>query len=236
MIRGNFLNEAERNEFRSLLRRQNEKHGVARRANALLLLDQGLSFEQVCAVLFLDDETVRQWYKTYTEKGSEALFRYNYTGKKARLKREQEELLSQELEANIYRSTGAICNYIEKNFGEIYSHSGCTKLLHRLDFEYKKPKPLPKLPSQEVQQEFIIKYEQLLNSLMPDEAVYFADAVHPEYQVKPAFGWFKKQKGAPIAIKTTPCRERLNIHGAINLENFHVPFVTADRINTNRPN
>ena len=104
--------------------------------------------------------------------------------------------------------------------------------MHRLNFEYKKPKPLPKLPSEEIQREFIRKYEQLLNDLMPDEVVYFADAVHPEYQVKPAFGWFKKQKGAPIAIKTTPSRERLNIHGAINLENFHVPFVTADRINS----
>jgi len=30
-----------------------------------------------------------------------------------------------------------------------------------------------------------------MTELGVDEAVYFADAVHPEYQTKPAFGWVK---------------------------------------------
>ena len=36
-----------------------EGHGVARRANALLLLDDGMSCAQIAKVLFLDDDTVR---------------------------------------------------------------------------------------------------------------------------------------------------------------------------------
>ena len=56
-----------------------------------------------------------------------------------------------------------------------------------------------------------------------DEAVYFADAVHPEYQTKPAFGWVKA--GSNPAVQTTAGRGRVNIHGALNLETFDTPFV-----------
>ena len=36
--------------------------------------------------------------------------------------------------------------------------------------------------------------------LLDDKAVYFVDAVHPEYQSKPAFGWVKK--GTNPTLKT----------------------------------
>jgi hypothetical protein len=64
-------------------------------------------------------------------------------------------------------------------------------------------------------------YENMLNSLTDDEAVYFADAVHPEYQSKPAFGWVKK--GINPTLKTTSGRARVNIHGALNRETFDTP-------------
>ena len=154
----------------------------------------GMPFEEVSAVLFLDDETVRRWHALYVEEGSEALFRHDYKGKKPNLSREQETLLSEHVATNVYHATGPICQYIEETFGVTYTHSGCCKLLRRLDFEYKKPKPLPNLPPEAEQQAFIEKYEKLLNGLGHDEVVYFADAVHPEYQVKASHGWFKKQK------------------------------------------
>ncbi len=62
-----------------------------------------------------------------------------------------------------------------------------------------------------------------MNDLSEDEAVYFADAVHPEYQTKPAYGWVKA--GSNPAVPTTAGRGRVNIHGALNLETFDAPFV-----------
>ena len=59
--------------------------------------------------------------------------------------------------------------------------------------------------------------------LLDDEAVYFADAVTPEYQSKPAFGWVKK--GTNPTLKTTAGRARVNIHGALNLETFDTPLI-----------
>ena len=63
----------------------------------------------------------------------------------------------------------------------------------------------------------------LINGLQADEAVYFADAVHPEYQTRPAFGWVRR--GTNPVVKTTAGRGRVNIHGAVNLENFDTPFI-----------
>ena len=62
-----------------------------------------------------------------------------------------------------------------------------------------------------------------MRELPADEAVYFADAVHPEYQSKPAFGWVKA--GSNPAVLSTAGRGRVNIHGAVNLETFDTPFV-----------
>ena len=66
-------------------------------------------------------------------------------------------------------------------------------------------------PDAAKQAEFITFYENMLNALPANEAVYFANAVHPEHQRKPAFGWVKK--GENPALKTTAGRGQLNIHG-----------------------
>ena len=80
----------------------------------------------------------------------------------------------------------------------------------RLDFVYRKPRKLPKVADEERQAKFIADYEKLVNGLEDDEAVYFADAVHPEYQNKPSFGWMKRESN--VAVKTNTGRRRVNIH------------------------
>ena len=73
MIRANFLTAADRLELLLCVKRQREDHGVARRANALLLLDVGMSCSQIAKVLFLDDDTVRSWHKQYLAENREAV-------------------------------------------------------------------------------------------------------------------------------------------------------------------
>ncbi|MDZ7710395.1 MAG: helix-turn-helix domain-containing protein [Roseovarius sp.] len=65
MIRPGFLSCADRLELEARVRSQREDHGVARRANAILLLDDGESCAQIAKFLYLDDDTIRGWYKTY---------------------------------------------------------------------------------------------------------------------------------------------------------------------------
>ena len=63
---------------------------------------------------------------------------------------------------------------------------------------------------------FIKSYEALLNQLPANEAVMFADAVHPTHAARTVGCWAPKD--IPVAITQSSGRERLNIHGAIDLE------------------
>ena len=223
MIRPGFLSSSERRTLEACVRRQREDHGVARRANAILLLDDGQSCVQIAKFLYLDDDTIRGWYKTYREAGWDALSIDGWKGGQARMTSVQEAELCAWLDGRFCRSVAPIIAHIAAQYGLEYSHSGCLKLLARLGFEYRKPKGLPRVAPAEKQAEFIALYERLLNGLDDDEAVYFADAVHPEYQTKPSYGWVKV--GSNPAVTTTSGRGRVNIHGALNLETFDAPFV-----------
>jgi transposase len=229
MIRSHFLNARQRDELEQIVRRPSEDHGVARRANAILLLDDGKSCARIAEFLYLDDDTIRGWYKHYQSGGWDELEMFDWKGSKPHLNTAQSDELSGWLEGRLCRDTNEIRAHIEKSFGVRYSHSGSIKLLHRLGFEYKKPKPLPRVADEGAQQDFIDRYEDLLRRLPADEAVYFADAVHPEYQVRPAYGWIKR--GSLTAVKTTSGRKRVNIHGALCLENFDAPFVEVLKVN-----
>ena len=228
MIRPGFLSPAARRELVSCVRSQREDHGIARRANAILLLDDGKSCQAIAEFLYLDDDTIRGWYKAYSESGWDALSVDGWKGGQSRMTADHEAALCDWLKDRFCRSTVEIRSHISQAFSLHYSHSGCIKLLARLGFEYRKPKGLPRVASAEKQAAFIDMYEQLLNGLGADEAIYFADAVHPEYQTKPAFGWIKA--GSNPAVTTTAGRGRVNIHGALNLETFDAPFVEPSTV------
>ncbi|MBD3805256.1 MAG: IS630 family transposase [Thioclava sp.] len=66
------------------------------------------------------------------------------------------------------------------------------------------------------QQAFIEAYGALLNGLPADEAVLFADAVHPTHAARPVGCWAPKEM--KVALDQSSGRERLNIHGAVDLE------------------
>ena len=229
MISSCFLSAFERKELLGCINRQTEEHGVARRAAALLHLDDGKSYAYVAEALFIDDDTVRVWHKQYQTGGWDLVASNDWQGGQSRMTAAQEAALIAWLEGRVCRSVAEVRAYIAAEFGIHYAHSGCVKLLRRLGFEYRKPKAVPRVADPEEQAEFIAFYTQLIKYLQPDEAIYFADAVHPEHQSKPAFGWFKK--GSNPALKTTARPERVNIHAALNLENFDTPLVAPATVN-----
>ena len=61
MIRPNFLSATNRLELEQCLRRHREEYGIARRANAILLLDKGKPCAEIAEFLYLDDDTIRGW-------------------------------------------------------------------------------------------------------------------------------------------------------------------------------
>ncbi len=229
MIRGQFLTASERQHLLSLVRRPSGQHGPARRAHAILLLDDGLSVPEVARVLYVDDDTVYQWHQRWTSGGVGRLTDFGWKGSLPRLSAPQEIDLVKALMARVFISTSEIIALVEKRFSIAYSRSGMIKLLARLGFEYKKPKALPRLPTVQAQQAFVAEYSRLLSRLGANDQVVFLDAVHPEYQSRPAHGWIKK--GDPVAILRTAGRQRLNLHGAINLESGLCQIVEGETVN-----
>ena len=67
MIRSGFLSREEHATLIELARDGAVTHRLARRANALVLLDDGLSCEQIAKVLLLDDDTIRRWHGPFAE-------------------------------------------------------------------------------------------------------------------------------------------------------------------------
>ena len=59
MTQPGFLSSSERLELEACLRRQSEDHGIARRANAVLLLDDGESCAQAAKCFYMCDDTTR---------------------------------------------------------------------------------------------------------------------------------------------------------------------------------
>src|SRR5213078_4170176 len=109
--------------------------------------------------------------------------------------------------------------------GVSYTRSALVKLLARLELEYRKPQVIPRKLDPAKQQAFIEAYEKLLNSLGDDEAVLFADAVHPTHAARPAGCWAPSQE--KLAIEQTSGRQRINIHGAIDLETGQTRMIEA---------
>jgi transposase len=226
MIRGGFLGQEDRNKLIALARDGSAASRLTRRANALVLLDHGWSCQEVAGALLLNDDTIRGWLKLFEQRGIEGLTSFDMGGSASFLNATQEDALKVFVSATLPRSTRHVGAWIEQEFGLVYeSRSGLIALLHRLGLEYHKPSAIPRKLDAEKQKAFIESYEKLLNSLGDNEAVLFADAVHPTHAARPVGCWAPKQE--KLAIEQTSGRQRINIHGAIDLETGQTRMIEA---------
>lgn len=79
-----------------------------------------------------------------------------------------------------------------------------------------KPKVISCKLDREKDVAFIKLYEGLLNQLASDKAALFGDAVNPIHAVPPVGRW--SSQDTPVAVAQSSGRDRLKIHGAIDLE------------------
>ena len=93
----------------------------------------------------------------------------------------------------------------------------------------KNPKPCQKNLDPQKQKTFIDHYNDLSKHLSEDEVIVFADAVHPAYAVKAVGCWSPKDQ--KIAVEQTSGRERINFHGAINLETGQTKIIETLTVN-----
>ncbi len=229
MIRGGFLTGEDRGKLVALARDGSAAARVTRRANAVVLLDGGWSAQEVADALLMNDDTIRGWHKLFEQRGIEGLASFDMGGSAGFLSAAQEHALQAFVGTTLPRSTRQIGAYIEREFGLVYqSRSGLIALLHRLELEYHQPEVISRKLNVDKQKEFIENYDKLLNSLGANEAVLFADAVHPTHAARPVGCWAPKQDN--LAIEQTSGRQRINIHGAIDLETGKTRMIEVETV------
>ena len=123
-------------------------------------------------------------------------------------------------------------DHIQKTYSISYSTIGVTKLLHRLGFVYKKPKVIPAKADREKQEAFIAMYKQTKEQLGVTDGLYFLDATHPTHNTTLSYGWILKGKANDKFVKTTSGRKRLNLNGALNINDKTAIVLEEKTINT----
>lgn len=158
-------------------------------------------------------------------------------GSDSHLSEEQASELITYLTDNLLPTTQAIIALVDELCGVRYTVAGMTKWLHRNGFSYRKPAGIPHKFSAEAQKVFMDTYEKLKQEAGDDEPILFIDGVHPTQGTKLAYGWMPAGEKAHV-VKTTGSRTRLNIMGALNLNNIGSTvfreYDTIDSLNTCR--
>lgn len=186
------------------------------RYTILLMLDDGLTFEQVSRFLGISGKTVQRVVELFKESGIDGVSTLNYKGRSPYLSEKQEHILRKELRGYLHKDTKEIQRFIERRFKIQMTRSAIAVMLHRIGFVYKKTKVLPGKANGAEQKRFASKIIRLKSRLTTDETLYFIDGVHPTYNTRAAFGWIEKGKDYHMPSNTG--RQRLNINGAMNGE------------------
>jgi transposase len=191
----------------------------AYRINAVILLGRGRTPAEVAEALLLDADTVREYYKRYQAGGIEELLRMSFVGSEALLDAGQLAELDTHLRRHLYQTAEAVARYVAQRWHVHYSVSGMSAVLRRLGYCYKKAKLEPgKHPPAEVQEAFVEKYQKLKENKEAGAVIYFMDATHPQHNPALGRGWIKR--GHTFSLASNTGRQRLNINGAINVEDL----------------
>lgn len=201
----------------------------ADRIKTILFLNEGFSYQQTAKLLMLDETTIRRYEKEFKKGGIDQLVEDNYSGSESFLTVSEQQTLTLYLREHTLKTVKEITCYVEQTCGQKYSIEGMTHLLHKLGFSYKKTKIIPGKLDPEKQEAFKEKYQQLKKNLSPEDKIYFLDASHPAHNNQASYGWIFK--GEDKWVKTNTGRKRVNINGALNLDDLTVITRLEETIN-----
>lgn len=187
---------------------------ICDRIKAVLLCSEGWSTKMIAQALRLHETSIVRHIDDYVNKKK---LKPENGGSQSYLSIEQTARIVNHLEKHTYRYSYQIIDYIWETCEIRFSISGLNKWLHQNGFSYKQPKRVPHKFDAEKQAKFIEEYNTLKSQLI-DETILFMDAMHPTQATKVSCGWIKKRHDK--AIETTGSRTRLNIIGAVNLNNI----------------
>ncbi|HHB95292.1 MAG TPA: IS630 family transposase [Campylobacterales bacterium] len=224
----NFLSQKEK----EILKKYHKEVGsrkLADRIKTILMLNDGYSYSQISEILLIDDTTGRKYFKVYVEKGVDELLVMRYEGRDSKLSGIQLYILSKHIEENIIKDAKEIQSYIKEQFNVEYSEKYIPKLVSTLGYSYKKTTLVPSKADEKRQLEHVEMYEMIKEAKDEEDVMLFADGAHPTHNSNPIRCYIKK--GESKAIPSNSGRERVNIHGAINIEDMDITYQLPTTIN-----
>jgi len=210
------LDDTNRQRLRQLQKTESAKRDYVK-ITVIIMLDQGFDSDQTALALGIDHTTVYRYAQTYRSLGPQDYLGDAYQGWWGRLDSQQLGQLQAELRRGFYTSAQAVAAWLESTFSVQYHPQGLAKLLHRLGFSYKKTTLVAPQADPLKQAEFVAQLDQQIGQLTEDEVVYFAHAVHPQHNTRPAYGWIEVGQQRSIACNSS--RYRLNINAVLNALN-----------------
>ena len=188
------LTDDQRSMLEAICHRRKVDALVWKRARGSLLLGSGYDPALVCEMLDIGPTVLTEWRFAFAGSGLSFFGLKDYTQCQGHLTVDQEQAVKDHFSEHPALNVDEVCAHILSCYGESYSPSGGAKLMHRLGFEYKKPRLLPAQADEAKQAAFSARYEALMQSLAPDEMVVFSNAVHPEHQSAPAMAGYQRVK------------------------------------------
>ncbi len=223
------LSKKEEEALIKLHKKQKERI-KADRIKTILLLNKGLTQKQVAEYLFLDEDTITNYKKSYlNRKNKTAWFKDNYKPNMGKLSYIEISRVLQYTDVFKVLHKAEIQEFIKQSFGVDYDISDIHKLLKRIGLSHKQLHRLPGKVDIYKQKEFINKFSKMLLELTDNETIVFVDGVHPLHNSICSKIW--NRIGQIRWINSNTGRKRININGAYNPFNQDIIFRTDDTIN-----
>jgi len=200
------------------------------RCHALLLVSKGYSYSQTADILFIDEDTLRQWVQRYADKGLDGLKNNPLWGGEHGQRRLNQHdlarlstLLDSEAQPGTEVGSGwtlkAIRQLIQERFSIRYSSRGVRKLLHGIGWSYQRGRKLYIRRSEVEQARFELDTREILEEFAQNGEVVTPLAgdqskVYLEGTI--ARRWNPKGQ-QPLIADGARSKQAENIYGALHL-------------------
>jgi transposase len=196
----------------------------------LLLLSKGYSYSQTADILFIDEDTIRQWVQRYTDKGLDGLKNNPLWGGEHGQRRLNQQdlarlstLLASEAQPGTEVGSGwtlkAIRQLIQERFSVSYSRRGARKLLRGMGWSYQRGRKLYIRRSEVEQARFELDTREILEELAQSGEVVTplaGDQTKVYLEGTIARRWNPKRQ-QPLIADAARSKQAENIYGALHL-------------------
>lgn len=162
------------------------------RIKTILFLHRGFTMKEAAELLMLDEGTVRTIRDRFQSDGIDEFLKDSYVLYAGKLTQEQKEQVRTFVRENLVLDAIVVVEFIKSEWGIEYTRSGIVKLLHSMNFTYKKTKLVPSKASLIRQTLHIYRYRTIQVLMNEDEIAYFIDGVHPLHNAVSSYGWIEK--------------------------------------------